>query len=177
MLKRFCEANVDTILIGGAIANEISQDFLETAKHHNVAVLLPSDACTVSQLGRDISVYEKYDIPKGEIIVDIGPKTIETFIKEISIAKTIFANGTMGIYEQPAYEIGSKKIFEAIAASSAYSIIGGGDAVAATFSYGLEEQMDFLSTGGGATLAFLSYNSPEEELPVLKIMYKDSCKP
>lgn len=177
MLEQFLIAKVDTILIGGAIAAQIGEGFLETAKHHNVTVLLPNDVCTVQQIGDDVSVYDIGDIPNGNIIVDIGPKTTETFISKIKQAKTIFANGPMGIYEQPAYGTGSKKILEAIAAAPAYSIIGGGDAVAATTTYGLAEKMDFLSTGGGATLAYLSCANPEEELPGLKIMHILSCKP
>lgn len=128
----------EKILLNGLLAQALTQP-----PHKNV--LLPIDTQT----------------DRNNNIFDIGPKTIELFKKEIARAKTIFANGTMGAYEQPEYETGSKAILQAIADSSAYTVIGGGDAVAATFQFGLEKKMDFLSTGGGATLAFLA-----EELSV-----------
>ena len=128
-----------TILVGGAIAQSISHEFLEKAKEYGVTVMLPIDG-----------------IKEDEKIVDIGPETINLFKKEIAQAKTIFANGTMGVFENEKYNQGSKAILEAIATSDAYTVIGGGDALFATHHFKLEENMNFLSTGGGATLYYLS---------------------
>jgi len=130
----------ETILIGGAIAQDFPENLLKKAKQNSVTVVLPVDT--------------QKDNNKN--IVDIGPKTIELFKKEIARAKTIFANGTMGICETKEHETGSREILQAVADSNATTIIGGGDAVAATFQFGLESKMSFLSTGGGATLAFLA---------------------
>ena len=139
LLKQPKESRVRSILIGGAIAKSIDKDFLEKAKKSKVKVLLPEDYLKIN-----------------DSIIDIGPKTIERFKKEIAQAKTIFTNGPMGIYEKEEGETGSREILQTIAQSSAYSVVGGGDAVAATFRFGLENKMGFLSTGGGSTLAFLA---------------------
>jgi phosphoglycerate kinase len=138
-----------TIIIGGAIAYEFTdtpdiKDLLHLAKSNNVTIMLPTD------------------LEHGA--KDINKKTIDLFIKEITRAKTIFFNGVMGIYEEPEHAQGTKAILEAVALSKAYTVIGGGDAVAATFQFGLESKMNILSTGGGATLAFLA----NQELPAWK---------
>jgi len=142
LLERFIdlpgEKRVKTALIGGAIAQNFPNALMDKAKQYGVEILLPVDG-----------------VGDG-VVYDIGPKTVDIFCKKIAEAKTIFANGTMGVYEQEEFETGTKKILKAIAESAAYSVIGGGDAVAATFKFGLDKQMSFLSTGGGATLAFLA---------------------
>ncbi|MBD3272996.1 phosphoglycerate kinase [Candidatus Dependentiae bacterium] len=124
------------IIIGGAIAKDMKNenDLLKKAKENNINILLPIDNCKN----------------------DIGSKTIELFIQEINKAKTIFINGTMGIYEKEESQKGTKEILNAIANSSVYSVAGGGDCVAAIYMFGLEKEFDFLSTGGGATLAYLA---------------------
>ncbi len=138
LLEQPKESRVRSILIGGAIAKSIGKDFLSKAKSLGVNVLLPEDYLKINNY-----------------IIDIGPKTIERFKQEIAQAKTIFTNGPMGIYEEKESATGSREILQAIAQTNAYTVVGGGDAVAATNKFGLENQMDFLSTGGGATLAFL----------------------
>ena len=134
----------------------------ECATHASATQSSPTQSCA--------SIHELNKVPAGQSIVDIGPKTIELFREKINNAATIFANGTMGIYEKSDYEIGSKKILEAIAQSDAFSVIGGGDAVAATQKFGYDDRMSFLSTGGGATLAYLASSNPEEDLPGLAAM-------
>lgn len=99
-------------------------------------------------------------------IDDIGPKTAEEYKNVISKAKVIFWNGNMGITEVPAFADGSKKIAEAVASSDAFSIIGGGDTVSFVENIGLIDKMSFISTGGGATLEFIS----GQELPGLKVL-------
>ncbi len=163
----------ETIVIGGAISLPFlhvqnlflnahpltdhetlstTQKILELAHEHSVTIQLPQDA--------------------PENFTDIGPETIQEFKKTITQAKTIFANGTMGIYEKSESAHGTQEILRAIADSPAYTIIGGGDAASATHLFGLQNHMNFISTGGGATLAFLAAQDPSENLHALKILKK-----
>jgi len=144
LLENFLEQptaqRVSTILLNGLLAQALLQaepQFLEKAKRYNVDVILPVDVAVASKkLTAPATIQELSSLPADQWIVDIGPKTIELFRAKLKTAATIFANGTMGIYEQPEYATGSQKIFEAIAQSHAYSVIGGGDAVAATRQFG-----------------------------------------
>ena len=95
------------------------------------------------------------NIPDGFEGFDIGPKTREAFVYIIAGAATILWNGPMGVFEDPRLAAGTRAIAEAVAASDAVSVIGGGDSVAAIQSYGLEDQVSFVSTGGGASLEFV----------------------
>lgn len=99
-------------------------------------------------------------------IDDIGPKTVEEYKKVISKSKVIFWNGNMGITEVPAFADGSREIAEAVAASDAFSVVGGGDTVSYLDSIGLTDGVSFCSTGGGATLEYIS----GKELPGLKAL-------
>ncbi len=137
-LKQPKANRIQTILIGGKVDESFVKDFLEFAKKEEINIFLPED-------------YIKID----GIPVDIGPKTIKTFENVIKTAKTIFVNGSMGIYEKPESAEGTKAILKAICASDAYTVAGGGDCVAAIYKFGLQDKFDFLSTGGGATLAYL----------------------
>ncbi len=105
---------------------------------------------------------------KQNEIVDIGPETIKQFLSILDQAHTVFANGTMGIYEK-GFEKGTRDIFESLSASKAHVTIGGGNAIAAVDSFGLTDKMDFISTGGGATLAFLAAKK-YTDLPAIAAM-------
>ena len=185
-LKETDKKRVDSIIISGAIAYtflktqgyevgkslvendflEFAQNMLSFAKSKNVNILLPLDHL-VSE-NNSFKIHETPQIPANGFCVDIGPKTIELYKKEIFKAKTIFTNGTMGIYTKSESSKGSKEILQAITQSNAYTVAGGGDCVAAAFQFNLQDKFDFLSTGGGATLAYLSTEKPEENLPGLK---------
>jgi len=89
-------------------------------------------------------------------IEDIGPETVKMFVDEIEKAKTVVWNGPMGIINTKEFEVGTRKIAEALAASGGYTIVGGGDTIAALTRFGLRDKMDFVSTGGGAMLQFLA---------------------
>lgn len=113
------------------------------------------------------------DLPlSNNILMDIGSKTINEYKKIISEAKTIFFNGPAGVFEEDKAEIGTKSLLIAIADSSAFSAVGGGDTITALNKYNLLDQMSYVSTGGGALIRFLS----GEELPVIKALKKSAKK-
>ena len=99
-------------------------------------------------------------------IEDIGPQTIKMFREEIATAKTVVWNGPLGVTNTKEFEVGTRKIAEALAESSAYTVVGGGDTVAAIERFGLRDKMDFVSTGGGAMLQFLA----DGTLPGLEVL-------
>jgi phosphoglycerate kinase len=169
---------VDALLIGGGMAftflkaqginigNSIHEDdCLEEAKgimdschHQNVTLLLPVDEVVTSSLDDPTSmkvVEIKQGIPAGFEGADIGPKTIEKFSDQLQNAKTIFWNGPLGVCEEPSFAKGTFAIAHLLAKSSAKTIIGGGDSLAAVHAAGLADKMDHLSTGGGASLEFI----------------------
>lgn len=144
---------------------------LQLVRDFDITLALPSDFLVVNNaISTPARICSVDQVPAHALCADIGPQTIEHFSELVAQAGTIFANGTMGIYEEAAYTGGTQAVFKAIASSTAYTVIGGGDAVAATFQYGLTDKMDYLSTGGGATLAYLAAQNPEEDLPGLKAL-------
>ena len=170
----------DTILIGGAMAytfalaqgrsvgeslsepDHIStaQAAMEKAKAKGVKFLLPVDTVVVKELDFEARTVGASKIAEGTIEagwegVDIGPKTIDLFSREIKSAKTVLWNGPMGIFEIDACNKGTFKIAEAIADNDVISIIGGGDSVKAIKMANYGDQVTFMSTGGGAALEFL----------------------
>jgi len=168
---------VDTILIGGAMAYtflkqtgvdigssryeedmaDTSKSILDKAKQKNVEIMLPIDhvVCDNIDEPKNITVTSDANIKTGLIGVDIGPKTIEVFQEKIKNAKTIVWNGPMGIFEKDEFSKGTKAIAQAMAESSATSVIGGGDSAAAVKKFGLSNKMSHISTGGGASLEYL----------------------
>lgn len=177
-----------TIIIGGALALpflkvldhnigsidladqtvSIASTIIQQAAASNVSLLLPCDLATIQgALGQPSIIYPVDQIPTNVLCVDIGPKTIQDFTQALAGAETILVNGTMGIYEQPEYQTGTRSILQAIANSSGYTVAGGGDCSAAVSMFGLEKYFSFISTGGGATLAYLGVADPLKELPGL----------
>jgi phosphoglycerate kinase len=106
------------------------------------------------------------DLPAEALPVDIGTETAERFRQAILEAKTVFVNGPMGVFEEEPSELGTRTIWEALGATKAYTVIGGGDSITATNKYGQTEKIDYICTGGGALIRFLS----GEELPVVKAL-------
>jgi phosphoglycerate kinase len=100
--------------------------------------------------------------------MDIGPQTLELYRNELQGLETIFWNGPMGVFEQPAFAVGTFELARAVARIHALKLVGGGDSAAAIEQAGLTDQFDFISTGGGATLEFLE----GKVLPGLKVMEK-----
>ena len=133
------------------------RNLLELADKKGKHILMPVDVVVAPELSADApaQIVDIDAIPDDMMIVDIGPKTIKGFAMAISKAHTIIWNGPVGVYEYQQFAVGTEAIAHAIAASSAVSVIGGGDSAAAIHKLGLENEITHISTGGGATLEFL----------------------
>jgi phosphoglycerate kinase len=144
---------------------DTAKQVLSVASAKGVKFLLPSDNLAADKFDNaaDVVIVGK-DIPEERMALDIGPETIKTYAREIALAKTIVWNGPMGCFEMPNFSKGTFGICQAVADSSAISIIGGGDSVAAVNQSGLADKMSHISTGGGASLEFLE----GKELPGIK---------
>ena len=136
-------------------------------------VLIPVDARglpTGSSFGPggsdEVAVDFDENIPDGFMGLDIGPTSIEVFAAAIAGAATILWNGPMGVFEDPRFGVGTEAVARAIASSSAVSVVGGGDSVAALTSYGLDGDVSFVSTGGGASLELVELG----DLPGLRAL-------
>ena len=169
-------ARVDALLIGGGMAFtflralghatgkslvepdriEMARGCLETARRRGVQVVLPVDAVVADGLdspsGRVVGIRE---IPAAQMGLDIGPATVDRFASALKAAKTIVWNGPMGVFEKPPFAKGTVALGRAVAESSAFSVIGGGDTVAAVNQAGVADRIGYISTAGGAFLEFL----------------------
>ena len=169
-------ARVDALLIGGGMAFtflralghatgqslvepdriEMARRALETARRRGVQVVLPVDAVVADGLdspsGRIVSIRE---IPPKLMGLDIGPATVDRFAATLKAAKTIVWNGPMGVFEKPPFAKGTVALGRAVAESSAFSVIGGGETVAAVNQAGVADRIGYISTAGGAFLEFL----------------------
>ena len=108
-------------------------------------------------------------IPRDLIGLDIGPRTVEEFARTIADAKTLLWNGPMGMFELEPFSAGTRGVARAVAGASAYSVVGGGDSLAALKKFELLDGIDHLSTGGGASLEFLE----GKDLPGLAVLMQD----
>jgi len=150
---------------GGNIGNSLCEDsefenvlkMLEQAKAKGVKLLLPTDSVAAPEFSNEGEpvIVSSDAIPDGKMALDIGPKAIEEFTKEIAGAGTIVWNGPMGVFEFSKYAEGTRSVAEAVANSNAISIIGGGDSAAAVRKFGMEDKITHISTGGGASLEFM----------------------
>ncbi len=118
-------------------------------------LLLPDDHLVAERLEADSPTRVVAEIPEGSIGVDIGPATARRYASEAASAKTIFWNGPMGVFEIEAFAAGTRTVATAVADSPARSVVGGGDSLAAIHQLGLEDRIDHLSTGGGASLEYV----------------------
>jgi phosphoglycerate kinase len=142
----------DAVLIGGKMAEE-----LRDSNPLNFPVELPTDVVAAAAFAQDAeSRVVPYDeLPEGWLGLDIGPETRARFTERIAEASTIFWNGPMGVFEWSRFAEGTKAVAEAVATAGAYSVVGGADSVRAVTELGLEDQVSWVSTGGGAALEFL----------------------
>jgi len=150
---------------GGKIGNSLCEDnefesvlkCKEEAKERGVKLLLPEDSLAGPEFSNDVKPLEvcSSNIPDGMMAMDIGPHAIEAFTKEIAGAGTIVWNGPMGVFEFPKFAEGTRAVANAVAESSAISVIGGGDSAAAVRKFGVADKITHISTGGGASLEFM----------------------
>jgi phosphoglycerate kinase len=182
---------VNTLLIGGGMANTfllalgkevgaslVEEDqrstagsIMDQADARGVTIMLPTDVIVAT----DIKATEGMVVPVDEVpedmsIFDIGPETARAYANVIASHKTVLWNGPLGVTENEAFAGGTKTVAEAVAKADAYTVIGGGDSVAAIEHLGLSDRIDHISTGGGASLEFLEGKTlpgiaaiPEEE--------------
>ncbi|HWJ42198.1 MAG TPA: phosphoglycerate kinase [Solirubrobacterales bacterium] len=174
VIDRFLEV-ADRVLIGGAMCFgffraqgigtgnslvegvELAGEALERAKQSDCELMLPVDLV----LGREFSAdteHEESDgveVPEGWMGLDVGPKTANAYAQAVADAGTVLWNGPMGAFELAPFAAGTRAVAEAVAAAPGTTVVGGGDSVAALNQFGLEDQVDWVSTGGGASLELL----------------------
>jgi len=168
---------VDQLIVGGGIANTfiaahgygvgrslhepaligVAREIEAKANIRGASIPLPVDVVTATALSADVkATVEGIDtVSEQEMILDIGPKTAADYAKLIAAAGTVVWNGPVGVFEIDSFAQGTRAIAQAIAASSAFSIAGGGDTLAAVEKFGVQDQISYISTGGGAFLEFL----------------------
>jgi phosphoglycerate kinase len=142
----------DQVLIGGKMAEQIRDENPLTFE-----VELPADVVAAAEFAEDAEtkVVPYDELPDGWLGLDIGPKTREAFSRTIAVAKTVFWNGPMGVFEWPRFAEGTKAVAEAVARADAHTVVGGADSVRALTEMGLVDEVDWASTGGGASLELL----------------------
>ena len=182
--------NVDQLIVGGGIANTFmlaaglpigkslaepslldeARAVIEAMKARGAEVPIPTDVVTAKTFAADAVAVTKAatDVADDDLILDIGPETARRLADQLKSAGTIVWNGPVGVFEFAAFENGTRTIANAIAESPAFSIAGGGDTLAAIAKYGIEKEMGYISTGGGAFLEILE----GKILPAFEILEK-----
>ncbi|WP_293603208.1 phosphoglycerate kinase [Polaromonas sp. UBA4122] len=182
--------NVDQLIVGGGIANTFmlaaglkigkslaeadllpeAKAVMEAMKARGAEVPIPTDVVTAKTFAADApaTVKAATDVADDDMILDIGPETTAKLAAQLKAAGTIVWNGPVGVFEFEAFAKGTEGIAHAIAESRAFSIAGGGDTLAAIAKYGIEKQVDYISTGGGAFLEVLEGKT----LPAFEILQK-----
>ena len=182
--------NVDQLIVGGGIANTFmlasglkigkslaepsliadAKAVIDAMKARGAEVPIPTDVVTAKTFAADAvaTVKAAADVAEDDLILDIGPVTAAKLAEQLKKAGTIVWNGPVGVFEFAAFENGTKVIAHAIAESSAFSIAGGGDTLAAIAKYGIEKDIGYISTGGGAFLEVLEGKT----LPAFEILQK-----
>jgi 3-phosphoglycerate kinase len=153
----------DTVLVGGKMAEQLREE-----NPLGFEVELPRDVVAAAEFAEDAEtqVVPYNALPDGWLGLDIGPETREVFAAEIARARTMFWNGPMGVFEWPRFGEGTRAVAQAVAQSDAYSVVGGADSARALRELGLEDQVSWLSTGGGAALELLE----GKELPGVAVI-------
>jgi phosphoglycerate kinase len=142
-----------------------------SAADRGVLIQLPEDVVVAPEPSVEArrTTVRADDIPRDQMGLDIGPKTVEEFARTIADAKTLFWNGPMGVFELEPFSAGTRGVAHAVAGASAYSVVGGGDSIAALAKFGLLDSIDHLSTGGGASLEFIE----GRELPGVAVLMEE----
>jgi phosphoglycerate kinase len=182
--------NVDQLIVGGGIANTFmlaaglkigkslaeadlvseARAVIEAMKARGAAVPIPTDVVTAKTFAADAKAAVKAanEVADDDLILDIGPQTARALAEQLKSAGTIVWNGPVGVFEFEAFSHGTETIARAIAQSDAFSIAGGGDTLAAIAKYGIEKDISYISTGGGAFLEVLEGKT----LPAFEILQK-----
>ncbi|MCS4510197.1 phosphoglycerate kinase [Xylophilus ampelinus] len=183
-------AKVDQLIVGGGIANTFmlaaglpigkslaepdlvdeAKAVIEAMRARGAAVPIPTDVVTAKAFKADAeaSVKQARDVAEDDLILDIGPDAAAQLAAQLKAAGTIVWNGPVGVFEFPAFSHGTETIARAIAESDAFSIAGGGDTLAAIAQYGIEKDVGYISTGGGAFLEILEGKT----LPAFEILQR-----
>jgi phosphoglycerate kinase len=145
---RSLSERADTLLVGGKMAEELEPTY---------KIELPADVVAAAAFEEDAEarVVTAGEAPDGWLGLDIGPETRKRYAERIAGAKTVFWNGPMGVFEWPRFAEGTKEIGEAVAACQGHTVVGGGDSVRAVQELGVADRIDWISTGGGASLELL----------------------
>jgi len=189
-ILRSLAANVDQLIVGGGIANTFmltaglpignslaepdlvgeARAVMDAMKARGAEVPIPTDVVTAKQFKADAQaeVKQAADVAADDMILDIGPDTAARLAGQLAQAGTIVWNGPVGVFEMAPFEHGTQTIARAIAASPAFSIAGGGDTLAAIAKYGIDNDVGYISTGGGAFLEVLE----GKQLPAFEILEK-----
>ncbi|MBX2837063.1 MAG: phosphoglycerate kinase [Gammaproteobacteria bacterium] len=179
---------VDQLIVGGGIANTFiaasghpvgqslyeegltdqAKALMEKAQSRGADIPVPSDVVVAKAFSADAAarVVPVNEVEQDDLILDIGPETAQSFGKLLSDANTIIWNGPVGVFEFDAFAGGTEALSKSIAESTAFSIAGGGDTLAAVDKFGIEEQVSYISTGGGAFLEFVE----GKILPAVKML-------
>ena len=175
LLKR-----VDALLLGGGMANtlllaegkEIGESLAEPdlaeqarglmaeARTRGVSILVPNDVLVAANIDSEHPrIVSSSEVPSEMAIFDIGPETVREYCSQISTARTVFWNGPMGVFEKTPFAGGTIGIARCVADSPAFTVVGGGDSIAAIEAAGVADEIDHISTGGGASLELLEGRS------------------
>ena len=179
---------VDQLIVGGGIANtfikaagyevgnslyeenlvDIAKSLIEKAKKRGAEIPIPVDVVCAKEFSETAAATVKLvaDVANDDMILDLGPETVAMLVKQLDSAGTIVWNGPLGVFEFDQFANGTAELSKAIAASSAYSIAGGGDTLAAISKFKISDQVSYISTGGGAFLELLE----GKELPAVAIL-------
>jgi phosphoglycerate kinase len=182
---------VDALLVGGAMAftflaaqgadtgdSLVEEDqvdqvrrSLKRADERGVPIVLPEDVVAADDVAADARhrTVPAARIPRGLRGLDIGPRTVEEFARVLADARTVFWNGPMGVFELEPFARGTRGVAQAVAGAEAFTVVGGGDSVAAIRKLGFQDAVDHLSTGGGASLEFLEGKT----LPGVAVLMED----
>jgi phosphoglycerate kinase len=184
---------VDVLVIGGAMANTflaakglnmmaskiesdklaLARTLLEKAENKKVKVLLPTDVVVALALeSTSGQVVRASEVPEGHMALDIGPESVAAFAKTFELARTVFWNGPMGLFEKAPFSKGTFGVAQALADSAAFTVVGGGDSAAAVHAApgNLAAKMKHISTGGGASLELIE----GKKLPGIEVLRRSA---
>jgi phosphoglycerate kinase len=149
---------------------EFVQPARELLRDHDGKVRYPLDVAILR--GEDREELSREQLPAPGLIVDIGRGTVEQYSKRLTAAGTIFVNGPVGVYEQPASSLGTQRLWLVMASSEAFSVIGGGDSIAAAHKFGALDRFSYICTAGGGLVRFLA----GEQLPVVEALRQSALR-